>query len=97
VRQLNLILALAAGLIGGVLSHYAWPQPVEAQSQSPNEIRAQRFVLEDANGKTLGMMSLEAPRPGTSARGASGSVRLFDDRGREIWRNPINGIIPATK
>jgi hypothetical protein len=91
VRQLSLALAFAAGLAGGVLSHYVWPQPVHAQSQNPKEIRAQSFVLEDANGKTFGTFSVEAPRP----RGrltAGGSIRLFDDRGREIWNSPFNGI-----
>jgi hypothetical protein len=95
VKQLNLTLAFAAGLAGGVLSHYVWPQPVQAQSQNPKEIRAQSFVLEDANGKILGAFSVQAPRP--SGRSASGSIKLFDDRGREIWSNPSSGIFPATE
>ena len=95
MKQLNLTLAFAAGLIGGVLSHYVWAQPVQAQSQTPKEIRAQSFVLEDADGKRLGMFSVQARRP--SGREASGSIRLFDDRGREIWSNPLSGIHPATE
>lgn len=91
MRQINLALAVAAGLVGGVLSHYVWPQPVQAQTQNPKEIRAQSFVLEDANGKTLGTFSVEAPRPRGRVT-AGGSIRLFDDRGREIWSSPFNGI-----
>jgi hypothetical protein len=93
VRQMSLALALAAGLAGGVVSHYIWPEPAQAQSQNPKEIRAQSFVLEDANGQMLGIFSAEAL---PSGRGAGGSIRLFSDRGREIWRNPSGfGIVPA--
>ena len=102
LKQLNLILALATGLAGGAVSRYLLPQTVQAQSQTPKEIRAQRFVLVDADGKTLGTLSVDVPPSGTSARGfpirESGSIRLFDDRGYEIWRNPpSNGIVPATR
>ena len=98
MRALSLTLALAAGLAGGMLSHYVWPQPVQAQArQTPQEIRAQRFILEDASGKTLGTFSVEGPRPGGPARGAFGGIRLFDGRGREIWRSPSLGIFPATE
>ena len=101
MHRFNVFLALVAGLAGGVSSRYLWPQPVQAQAQAPMEIRARSFVLEDADGKVLGTFSTEAPRPGSAARGLpirpSGSLRLFDDRGREIWRNPTNGIFPAAE
>ena len=100
MKALYLTLALAAGLAGGILSRYLWPQPVQAQTppSAPREIRAQRFVLEDAGGKTLGTFAIEMGRPGALARFASGSIRLFDGQGREVWRSPNRvGILPATE
>jgi len=97
VKALYLTLALAAGLAGGILSRFVGPQPVRAQAQASPEIRAQRFILEDASGRTLGTFSVEMARPGDIARGASGSIRLFDERGREVWRTPSRGILPATE
>ena len=92
----TLISTVAAGFLGGILSHYIWAPAVQAQAQTPKEIRAQSFVLEDADGRTLGTWSVEPPRPGSLARGTRGAIRLFDDRGREVWRVPMRGIIPAT-
>ena len=99
MKALSLTLALAAGLAGGILSHYVWPQAVAAQAPpaTPQEIRAQRFILEDAAGKTLGTFSAEVPRNAIAGRGTHGAIRLFDDRGRELWRSPSLGILPATE
>jgi len=46
-RKVHFTLALTAGLLGGVLSRYLIPIPVFAQAQTPTprEIRAQRFVF----------------------------------------------------
>lgn len=96
MKPLTLTLAVLAGFLGGVLSHSVWPQPVQAQPQTPKEIRAQSFVLEDSNGKTLGTFSIDMPRTG-SVRRAAGTIRLFDERGREVWRTPTLGIVPATE
>jgi hypothetical protein len=90
MRRFNVLLALVAGLAGGVSSRYLWPQPVQAQTQTPREIRARSFILENADGKILGTF-METPRAGT------GTLRLFDQRGREIWRNPTGGLFPATE
>lgn len=38
-RKLNLSLALTAGLLGGVLSRYVTPLPVQAQAGPPKEFR----------------------------------------------------------
>lgn len=97
MKPLFLALCLAAGLAGGLLSHYVWPEPVQAQIPPPAEIRAQRFVLEDSSGRTMGTLSVDAPGPGRIARGATGRIRLFDEHGREVWRSPLNGILPATE
>lgn len=97
MKPLTLTLALMAGFLGGALSHSIWPQPVQAQPQTPKEIRARSFVLEDANGRTLGTFSIEMPRAGNPIRRAAGTIRLFDERGREVWRTPSLGIVPATE
>ena len=76
MNKQNLVLSFAAGLLGGAISHYLSPQLVHAQSQAPKEIRAESFVLVNANGTMLGTLSDEGGRP---------SLRLFDARGQEIW------------
>lgn len=59
--KLNFALALAAGIVGGVLSHYLAPIVVLAQSQNapPKEIRAERFILVDAKGVPRGVFAIE--------------------------------------
>jgi hypothetical protein len=52
------LLALAAGFIGGAMSHYLLvPQAVRAQgpAQWSPEIRAEKFVLVDGNGMARGV------------------------------------------
>ena len=71
-----IVLSFAAGLLGGVVSHYLSPELVHAQSQAPKEIRAENFVLVNAKGTVLGTLSDEGGRP---------SLKLFDARGQEIW------------
>ena len=48
-RTMNITLALAAGLLGGLLSRYLAPTPAFAQTQTQapvaREIRAQSFIL----------------------------------------------------
>ena len=60
-RTLTLILAFAAGLLGGTLSHNGVPTGAFAQAQStaPKEIRAQRFTLVDENGRMRGVFAIE--------------------------------------
>lgn len=76
MNKRSLIPALAAGLLGGMISHYLSPQPVHAQAEPPKELRAGSFVLVNENGTVLAKLCDEAGRP---------SLRLFDERGREIW------------
>jgi len=57
----NWILCLAAGIIGGVVSHFAWIQPVHAQAfrpQVPQELRAQQFVIVDEKDKTYATLGV---------------------------------------
>lgn len=79
MKKLNLALALASGLVGGLISNYLAPRTVEAQSPAPpvKEIRAQSFVLVNEGGTVLGKFAVDgAGRP---------AIRLFDAKGREVW------------
>lgn len=78
MNKKSIFLSFAAGLLGGVVSHYFSPQPVHAQSQPapPKEIRAASFVLVNEKGTVLGTLAEDAGRP---------SLKLFDQQGREIW------------
>jgi hypothetical protein len=82
-RTLTLILALAAGLLGGTLSRYVTPTTVLAQGRStaPKEMRAQRFTLVNERGIVLGVFGLDSPEQGSNP-----TIRLFDENGREIFR-----------
>ena len=78
-RTLTLTLALAAGLCGGLLSRYVAPAAVHAQAQTPapKEIRAQSFVLVNAQGTAFGLMGFD-PR-------GNPIIKLLDERGRTFW------------
>lgn len=69
------VLMFTAALLGGVLSRYIAPQPVNAET-FPNELRAQSFVLVNQQGTVLGTFSQEDGRP---------VLRLYDGSRREIW------------
>jgi len=77
--KINITLALVAGLFGGVASRYLTPAPVFAQAQAPipKEIKAQKFVIVNEEGKALGIFGFD--RYGTPM------VKLTDQNGRIIW------------
>jgi hypothetical protein len=82
----NLVLALGAGLLGGLVSRYEAPVPVFAQTRpapapEPREIRAQSFVLTDDQGEIVGTFKASAPRLKELP-----TVVLLDRWGRETWR-----------
>jgi hypothetical protein len=90
MNKSTIAVALAAGLIGGVISRYISPAPVlaqQAQTQSPApvELRAQRFVLVNPDGGVAGTFTVEQPKP-TDFPFAPPSIRLLDWTGKEIWR-----------
>ena len=59
----NWILCLAAGIVGGVVSHFAWVAPVHAQAfRIPQEVRAQEFVLVDEKDKTYATLAVTETR-----------------------------------
>jgi hypothetical protein len=77
-RHLNLGLSLAAGLLGGILSHYVSPALVPAQTQAapPKEITAQKFVLVNDAGLPAGVFGIE---------NGSASIQLMDKDGKVVW------------
>ena len=81
--RLQLVLALAAGFAGGMVTRYVAPAPVLAQAQPPalQEIRAQSFVLVDNSGSVVGTFRPSSPQPGRTP-----AVVLLDSSGREVWR-----------
>ncbi len=78
-KPLNVGLSLAAGLLGGFISHYISPGIVHAQAQAapPAEIRAQRFVLTNDAGTPRGFL-------GFNLDGKADLV-LQDSTGKVIW------------
>jgi hypothetical protein len=84
MRNVNLGLSIAAGLLGGLLSHSFWTQPVHAQNaqnQTPasKEVRAQSFVIVNDKGETQGILTFG------ETKGDRTSIRLYDGKGREIF------------
>jgi len=77
------VLALASGLVGGVVSQYLMPSTVFAQAQkgAPKEIRAQNFVLVNNQGNPVGLF-------GFNPQGKP-IIRLIDERGTVIWTTEV--------
>jgi hypothetical protein len=77
--KLNLGFSLAVGLLGGILSHYIYPELVLAQSQTvpPKEISAQRFVLVTDKGIPAGFFGFD--------KDGNPSFALLDSSGKIIW------------
>jgi hypothetical protein len=87
-RKLNLGLSIAAGLLGGFLSHYVSPDLVHAQTQAappaqtqpappPKEIKAQRFVLVNNDGSPAGLFGFD--------QDGKANVVLLDKTGKVVW------------
>ena len=85
-HNLNIGLSLAAGLLGGILSHYITAKPVFAQAQiaPPKEISAQSFILVNDKGTPFGVFGFGAD--------GSATIRLRDQSGRVIWSTSRRGI-----
>ena len=93
-RKLNLSLALAAGLLGGMLSRYVTPLPVQAQAAPSKELRAQSFVLVDDKNDIVGTFtaSTTGPKPGQNQ-----TVVLLDRNDKEIWRAGVSVKVLAQR
>ena len=91
-RNWTIILALAAGLLGGILSRYVTLPSVHAQAQPPNafEIKSQRFSIVDAQGRVVGTFTgAVTERPGAPILPR---VALVDPEGHELWSAGGNGF-----
>jgi hypothetical protein len=99
-RNLTFAVSLAAGLLGGVLSHFIALPSVHAQAPASNpvEIRAQRFTLVDDQGSAIGTFTVRESGPvvqrGPGNPGRNGSalapviaprIVLLNPEGHEIW------------
>jgi hypothetical protein len=99
-KTLTVALALAAGLLGGLLTRYIAPLATFAQNQSPitKEIRAQSFTLVDSSDRTLGVFTAEPSKAINPYPGGLTPMRIVlrDSNGREIWSAGGSGIRPVT-
>lgn len=86
MKILNLALYFAVGLLGGVVSHYIWSQPVHAQSSvpAPTEVRARSFVLVDEMGTVQGKFTFGRLVGGKSI------IMILDRDGKEMWE--VGGV-----
>jgi len=89
-KSFTIVLALSAGLAGGLLSRYVAPTAAHAQNpqQTPKEVRAQSFVLVNWADHPVGTFTWEP---------ASGRIVLHGANGREIWSAGGSGIRPASE
>jgi hypothetical protein len=84
--KFSITLALAAGFIGGVASHYLMPTPVHAQAETPalQEIRAHKFVLVDEHGVARGVFGFQN----------DGSPNIELMTGNDVWGYSVHpGLI----
>jgi hypothetical protein len=79
-QKVFLVAALAAGFVGGILSCYVSPMPVQAQAQAPKEVRAQNFIVVDDKGKAFGLFGFDPD--------GKPILKLVDESGKPLWIAP---------
>jgi hypothetical protein len=97
--NLSLALALAAGLLGGLLTRYISPPTVSAQNQSQpaKEIRAQSFTLVDQSNQIAGTFTTEPVTGRPIGHPTQTRIVLRDPYGRELWSaGGVAGIQPVS-
>jgi hypothetical protein len=84
--RLIFAMSLFSGLLGGLVSHYAFPVTAFAQPPAPPpmEVRAQNFVLVDGQNRVVGTItssnrSIIQPRQ-------EPTVVILDREQHEVWR-----------
>ncbi len=107
----TVLLALLAGLAGGMATRYIAPPVAFAQDQSSvtKEIRAQSFTLVDSTDQVVGSFAAEpipnrfrsiitnrGPNP-TVQRVPEMRIVLRDSRGREIWSADSDPVRPLSQ
>jgi hypothetical protein len=90
-RTMNVTLALAAGLLGGLISRYLAPTPVFAQAPAPapREVRAQSFILVNKQGKPLGRIGFDSD--------GLPVITLVDEDGRTLWSTKASLLLQSSK
>lgn len=89
--RLILTISLLSGLVGGLVSHYAFPVTAFAQQAPapaapvPNETRAQSFVIVDAQNNVIGTITASNRFVQTSP-GQEPTIVILDRFRREVWR-----------
>lgn len=106
-KSVTIVLALAAGLAGGMLSRFVAPPAAHAQQQQPpaKEVRAQSFVLVDSADNIVGTFTYEQRQyhaftgPFGSQIVPAGPARIVlkDAGGREIWSAGGASVRPASE
>ena len=76
-------LSLAAGLVGGTITHWVFPAAASAQGRPPAVIQAQSFALVDSNGKVIATLSGNAVSGPTTP-----AVTITTPDGQVIFRAP---------
>ena len=97
-RNLTVVLALAAGLLGGFLSRYITVPSVHAQAQSTDalEIRSQRFTFVDPKGRVIATFTRAIPRQEGYGKTIPElpSIALVDPEGNQLWSAGGYGFKP---
>jgi hypothetical protein len=88
-RTITVTLALAAGLLGGVVSRYVTPTPVFAQTPAPapKEVRAQSFILVNKQGQPLGRIGFDSD--------GLPVITLVNEDGRTIWSTKASLLLQS--
>jgi hypothetical protein len=90
--RLILTISLLSGLVGGLVSHFAFPVAAFAQQTPaptapvPNEIRGQSFVIVDAQNSAIGTITASNRFVQQTSRGQEPTIIILDRQGREVWR-----------
>src|SRR5262249_14538930 len=92
VKKGHLFLAIAVGLVAGLITRYGCVRSVHAepQAQPAKELRAQSFVFVNERGDVRAVFALDESNP------ARPVVRLFDSNGRELWSAGGNPARPLS-
>ncbi len=105
----TVLLALIAGLVGGMATRYIAPPTAFAQDQAAatKEIRAQSFTLVDSTDQAIGSFTTEAipNRFRAMITGPNSTIQrlpemrvvLRDARGREMWSAESDAVRPLSQ
>ena len=89
MHRVHILIALAAGFLGGLCSRYALPPSVSAAPPAPREIRAQRVIITDQTGNAIATFEPAfSGAPAVTWKSIAPVVVLVDRSGREIWQAP---------